>query len=158
MPRYVHQKNSYSCAPTAIINVAKWANLPITFKHDFNWIKKDIKMSKNGAYLANINKFIRKEYGKYIKIIYKKNPYFLDVKEHIENGGAVLLNYPFKIGKQNNCHIVLITKIIKNKWLVHNIHWKANMFLNTTTIMKYINPSKDLPWRSDVWLLTKKEE
>jgi hypothetical protein len=91
MTKYIKQYDTYSCAPTAILNALKWAGKRVTLKNK----KKYIKVCKaayafGGTYLSDFKKALGKL--KEIEIIkFTKNLKPQDIKESFKRGESVIV-------------------------------------------------------------------
>src|SRR3990167_4727504 len=135
MPNYIKQHHAASCGPIAIINVGKWINNSLSAKHDFKQITKEIKCDiyEKGTTDTALNKFLKNKFKNKIKIFKIYAPTIRETREHLINGGSVLISFSFHENSlkgskphQKGEHVALFTAYKDNKWIGHNATTKLS--------------------------------
>ena len=94
MPRYIKQKDDFSCGPVALLNVRLWAGQQITYKQNYEECKIMCKCSEEGTQRSHfqraLNYFALNSYNVYSN----SHLNIQDLTNHINaDGAAVLLHY-----------------------------------------------------------------
>ena len=130
MPRYIKQFDNDSCGPIAVINISKWLCLNYTIKNDYKRIYKETKCKKNrygvGTLLMHLDHFIRKEFCNNLKIRKVKRPNVIETRNHLLNGGSVLMAFSYKENNKIESHYALFTNYYCGKWIGHNATTKLS--------------------------------
>jgi hypothetical protein len=92
-PRYIHQRDSYSCGPTALYNVMQWAGeVYMTKKALMGMCGGREEIKKSGTDASVFNVVLENLPGIQIKkISFKSKLGTLD--DHIDKGGIVIISY-----------------------------------------------------------------
>lgn len=108
MPRYVRQKDQFSCGPIAIMNALKWAGIRTTYKTHFREIRTLCKTTASwGTTPENMTATIRK-YCRCLNFTTKSLVTLREIDEHLASGGAVILEYWFRDEMDYDGHYVFI--------------------------------------------------
>jgi len=109
MPRYVKQRDEYSCAPVALLNLCKWAGVSCAYDSErYRWIKtrcncKPFHGSPDPFIYATLLALAR-EYNWAVR--FRKDVTVAQIKVELEKGNAVLCCFEYDDGDD---HIALIT-------------------------------------------------
>ena len=128
--RWIKQRNNFSCATIAILNLMKWLGLRISYKRDYNRIRKKLHCDgSHGTYVRDFEKVIQTI--KQAVIQRKRNPTVRDLQKAIDAGYLVILRY--KISRYVN-HVVVLHKRNHHCFFIVNINkdghwWYDNAFL-----------------------------
>ena len=120
MPRFIKQRDEYSCGPVAIVNALKWAGIKATYAH----VKKYKRICKTeedmGTTLFAIHETLAAT--KVFKIVRLYNPPIKRIDEHIDGGGAVLFgSTKIKTEESYEGHYALIVSRSQKRYGVCNL-------------------------------------
>ena len=154
MTSYLTQpEDSTICGPVAIINVGRWSKHPV--KKSLKDICEEVQCDSGGTPIRHIDKSLRKEFKKKLKVIKKRYCSVNEAKKHIEKGNALLLSFLFKNNEEEKDvseHICLFTKVKDKKWYAHNLSFKKR----TSIILEEDMYEYFYRWgRPHIWLLKK---
>jgi hypothetical protein len=121
-PRYLRQRDLYSCGVIALLNALKWAGYNITYRKDFDKAKRACKCTPDGVYPNDFDVAIRR----YKKLIVLPDEHSFEapsiklLDEHLALGGAFVLSFIYKyhgvvevlhmtlcIGKSNGQYVMV---------------------------------------------------
>ncbi len=114
-PRYVKQRDQFSCGPVAIINILKWSGERFDCQDIIGPIQKLCKCSNpTGTNHPNFDKALRATTkmlgGFHVRRVYK--PKLPEVEKHLREGGVVALNYSWRPKKEKRGrHFMLLTGV-----------------------------------------------
>ncbi len=111
MPRYVRQRNDYSCGPVALLNALKWAGRKGAYRKDIELLKAECGTTRKGTPFANMVYAARFHRG-YFSVTSKRNVTIADINAHLRRGGAVILGSVSTILDPDAYHYFLITERI----------------------------------------------
>lgn len=158
IPKYIKQPNDFSCGPTTIINIGKWAGANLSLKKDFKRIESASGCSKDGTLIHNLDKIMRTELSSFCHIRRIKIPLIFKAEDHLKKGGALVLSFSFKDRSEPNglgAHVCLFTDVYKGRWVGHNLDSYENTTLaSRKLISKFFYD--DVPFGPALWLLKKK--
>ena len=99
MPRYVRQRDKYSCGPIAIINAIKWAGGHATVKKDHKRLVRTTNCSvmPKGVFRSNFDRVLRHEGRWIIKVTRRLRPGIKAIEEHVRKDDCVTI--------VNNCFL-----------------------------------------------------
>ena len=153
-PRYISQKDNYSCGPVAFINLMKWSGENVTYK-DINFYKEFLMCDKSGTFRGVFSVAIESLYNLNVKHV--SNPRSKDIDGCLDKGGSVVLVYSFYDEDEEDCeagHFMFVTKKCKKTYLCHNSgkkYSKTNYRWPRRSLLRYLMNNS-----SDAWLVTKK--
>lgn len=136
--RFVKQRHDATCAPIGILNAARFFDLDVTVKRDWQALLDLCRTDKDGTEVCHIDYALRTVLGQNdVKVLKKRKYYISDIEAHLDNGGIV---YACDSG-----HAFLIVGQTKKSFLMIN-NGKENYLARR---------SKDGVWMSltDVWML-----
>lgn len=109
MPRYMRQRNRFSCGPIAILNSLKWAGQKVTYEGWYRNLKRACGCNRIfGTNQKIFDKNLR-YLGSHLFTIRKRNrPKLSEIEKHVTNGGAVLLSYYWNNNGYSGRHFALI--------------------------------------------------
>lgn len=126
MPRYVRQRNKYSCGPVAIINAIKWAGGHVTMRKDFKRLIKATHCSFVGSYwgtnLSNLDCVLRHEGRRRFKVMRRSRSGIKAIEEHVRKDGcAAIINYCYpdkKTGGYCGHYMLLVDALPSGKTFI----------------------------------------
>ena len=113
-PRYAHQRNKFSCGPVAILNSLKWAGCRAAYREVIPSLCQLCECVRpKGTYHDPFDRALRavaKPAGMHVRRVF--HPKLAEVENHLEEGGAVILNYVYRprIGRDWR-HFILMVDI-----------------------------------------------
>jgi hypothetical protein len=157
--RYIGQRDHFRCGPIAVLNALKWAGVPVTEKKDLKRISKLCKcVAGRGTPKRATTIALRKSKGIILSKKVKK-PTLKVLDEWIDNGGAVLLRYTWKLGPKEKYykkykemyedlwvgHLAFVSARNKGHYVVHNFSWISEQKVSRALLEKYLSnqPSKN---------------
>lgn len=164
MTRYVRQKDKFRCGPVAILNALRWAGLNINYKKSINNLTLMCFCKPGrGTSHNNFDNALRELCENFFKVRRVYHPTLKQIEEHLQNNGAVILNYRIcRIKKEEQRHFQLVVGMDKNGKYFHSV----NAFSNKPAFFKISREKfKSSCLRSQrvdksfkAWFLTKKEK
>ena len=88
MPKYVSQKDDFTCAPRAVLNALKFRGDKEANLKNLKYIIADCKCDKDGSYQEDYIRTLRKYKFKVVK-----SRSYERVKNHLQNGEGVILSH-----------------------------------------------------------------
>lgn len=109
--RYVKQRDDYNCGPIAIVNVLKWAGLPLTYgsMHIFNQLMKT--SLRRGTRRSEISSVL-KLFKEVISFRHKKEPTLDDIRNHLDKGGIAIVLVRWMEDGQSWGHYFVVDEVI----------------------------------------------
>lgn len=89
--RYVHQPDPVSCGPVAVINVAKYYNMPLTLKHDFPWIRQACDPGEQGITPDKLEKILHEVFDEFLVIKRRLPKNFAEIDKFLKRSDAVIV-------------------------------------------------------------------
>jgi hypothetical protein len=116
---YVKQRNSFSCAPIAIINIGKWLGLPWTYEKQYKLFVEQMKCDKDGI--------SPKEFVRTLKTLDAKFDMFgqmelADIEKALEKGSIVAISSKWYYDGKPQIHLMLVVKQSLFSFQVVNAH------------------------------------
>lgn len=129
--RYVKQKDEYNCGPIAIVNVLKWAGLPLTYgsMHIFNHLMGT--SIRKGTRRLEMSKTL-KLFKQIINFRHKNEPSVEDIRNHLDKGGIAILLIRWIEDGESWGHYFVVDEVINGG------------------IYSVINFTKSMPARSNI--------
>lgn len=118
MPRYIKQKDDFSCGPIALLNVRLWAGQSVSYKQNYKECRVICKCSEEGTQRSHfqraLNHFAPNSYDVYT------NSYLniRDLANHIKADGIAVLMHYFPNAWYS--HFCLVTGRQGDDWVVIN--------------------------------------
>ena len=117
-PRYMKQRDQYSCGPVAIMNTLKWSGFKFSYEDQIEHFQSLCGCtSSEGTFHAPFDKALRiasKELGGFnVKRIYY--PKLWQIEKHLEAGGVIVLSYSWEVDEDYSRHFSLITGISSSR-------------------------------------------
>ena len=114
MIRYVRQQDAYRCGPISILNALKWAGRDVTYKKDLARISRSCKcIYPNGTTRGCFDRCLRIEGRGHLGIVKKMSFSIRDIDNHLEDGGAALINHAWRDESGDlSGHYCLLSRII----------------------------------------------
>jgi hypothetical protein len=156
LPRFIKQRDNYSCGPVAIVNALKWAGVRATYAHVTLYsilceTEKDI-----GTQISALHKALT--LTKAFKVVRLYNPSIKRIDEHVDGGGAVLFASTTVLTEEDyEGHYALIVSRSPKKFGICNLDTSGNSYRaypRNLFIRKYMKRFKR--GKPVVWLLTAK--
>lgn len=159
--RYTKQYDEYSCGPTALINALKWAGHSVSYKRDIKTYRTRVQCSQNGTgvmflgmalnFISHKIQVIDKYTNHYLFI--KKLPKWKRIKEHLTQGGGLILRYDWPNG--DDAHYILVTHLTQA--MVGVVNYKrrgpSHGFIQQRTLRQLLQQKESMV----CWLLAKTE-
>jgi hypothetical protein len=160
-PRYLKQRDKYSCGAIALLNALKWAGYQINYRRDFGRAYRACKCNKDGVYTNNFDTAIRR-YKKLIVLpeceSFEAPPIKL-IDECLENHGAIAMAYIYKYnGHVEVSHMTLCIGRKGNQYVfVNNARQakKAITLHKRSTVVKMLRFRDPYCGGCEVWFLNK---
>lgn len=160
-PRYLKQRNRFSCGVIALLNVLKWAGYNITYKRDFKRAYNSCKCSRDGVYPNYFDIAIRRY--KNLVVMPEDGPFNAPpislVDECLDNYGSVVFAYIYKYkGKIEVSHLTLcIGKVGKQYLFVNNSTGAKKVLIlqRRSTVVKMLRFSDPDFGGCECWFLTR---
>ena len=168
--RYVKQTNNYNCGPTAIYNLLLWGD-SVNWKNNYRQLNQICNpVPEFGTGYLSMNFTIRRAIEDTpVKLVnIKIQPKYQEVKDHLYNGGSVIINFHWRKDEKNGEHYVFIDECNENGGFVINdcpdnparVHYSdrkiklllSKYFFNDGKFKKYIYPDRIYP---KVWFFKK---
>lgn len=113
-PRYVKQRDKFSCGPVAIMNVLKWAGVELshdeTIKPFRTICRCDPEVGTNHPNFDRALRLITDEVGG-IKVRRVYKPKLPEIEQHLREEGIVILNYHWRYDDEWNRHFMLLVNV-----------------------------------------------
>ena len=161
-PRYVGQRDGFSCGPISILNVLKWAGYDVTSKYLAD-LKRYCKTDKGGTDTKNITKVLQR----YSKLKYQCVPFIKvqDLHNHIKNGGSAIVEISWfdKKKKETTGHYYAIVGILEygNVVSYKAINWKIGFtqnFADRKAIVKEFRKCMKSEENPKAWLIEREND
>ena len=116
-PRYVKQRDKFSCGPVAIMNVLKWSGMEFSHEYLRDWAGGLCECGPpDGTAHKKFEKGLRqasKAYGRPFTVRKVMHPTLAQIDEHLREGGAIVLNYYWRREDEgtSNRHFMLVAGI-----------------------------------------------
>lgn len=163
MPRYVKQRDRYSCGPVAIINALKWAGYPASYD-SIKYLRRLCKCkpysyeedwtgTRSGDFTAAI---IKAGHAKAFYCQYALQPSVETVRAHLDSGGAVVV----LVLMGEDAHYALFVGHCPGHILGINYDFKhAVIDMSTNSLRSLLKKGKIKGnLYPEVWLLSKPKE
>lgn len=149
MTYFIHrQRNLFSCGPVAILNALKWAGRGATYDSHYGLLVRECKTDVEGTHDKDLRKTLRK-YG----FKFKKTRLLQDIKDHLEDGGAMILSH---LDSDGEWHYSFWYAHRFNRYHGANIDMSKDLRSVTEYRMKrYLFDTDDLKDLPEALLLTK---
>lgn len=136
--KWYNQKDDTSCGPLAIYNILERYKIK---KPSLRFLKKKCKDDKGTSY----NNFTETLMLFNVQIsAIKIYPKLFDIRDFLNTGGIVVLNYYWENGKESGIHYSILTDITPfSMTIVNDIHYKTRNITNRevkSLLKKYHNP------------------
>ena len=135
MPRYLAQRNDYTCAPIAIINAEKWTGIHSTVKRLPELISA-CRTSKTGTYIDDWEKVARS--NPHFRMRKWREPNLRATRKHLLAGGGLFMDY---VCFDEKHHIVFIAGITywyrTTVWEMKNNCNAAHDFFHTQFVKRW---------------------
>lgn len=158
-PRYLKQKNSYSCAVIAILNLLKNLGYKYTYR-DYQRFKKWLGCNSGGTPHAFIRSGLRAIENDFqeIKSIRHSTPLTLKtIDKSLKRNSVVLVNFHYTVKKRKATHIFLLTRATKKMYECINVDDNQTITLiNRKELNKMLREKRD-GWPSCGWVIKKEE-
>jgi hypothetical protein len=159
-PKYLRQRDDFSCGPIALMNVLKWAGYNITYKDHTRFVKM-CKCSKTGTFSDAFDDALRR----YTKLMVLPDdgpfpaPKIELVDECLAVGGVVVFSYFYKYGgKTRISHLTVCIGAQDGRYVFVN---DSPQYLKRTitthkrkTVVKMLQ-FRDCGSECDVWFVHK---
>lgn len=129
MPRYVRQRNNYSCGPVALLNALKWAGRKCSYK-DLCAIQAQCRTTKQGTPFLDMVYAARLYKGDF-SVVARHHVTLAKIDAHLKNGGIVILGSVSTLRSADNYHYFLITEKVGLK---HESSYRAVNFDKRATL------------------------
>ena len=148
-PRYLKQRDRFSCGAIALLNCLKWAGYQVNYRRDFGRAIRACKCTIDGMFDYNFDKAIRRY--KNIMVMPDDKSMFAPsinlVDECLENNGAVVMSYIYKYkGKVEISHITVCIGRKGKQYLFANNSVggkKALIYQRRSTVIKMLRFSEN---------------
>lgn len=148
-PRYLKQRDQFSCGPIAIINAAKWAGRHLTYA-DLRAISTACGcVSPTGTRQRGIDGVLRT----LCRVTYCCNPTKDRLDKHLKAGGAAVVNFGIDRGDEWDGHYVFVPERLGMCYVVVNDGTTTKCYTNRTFLTRCWRRYKGRPLR--VWLLSR---
>jgi hypothetical protein len=158
LPRYLKQRDHYSCGAIALLNTLKWAGYQVSYQRDFKRACRTCKCTKEGMFDHHFDTAIRR----YKKLVVLPDdgsfhaPPIKLVDECLDSGGAVVISFIYKYqGIAETSHIALCIGRKGKRYLFANNSAgakKALIYQRRSTVVKMLRFSEN-GCGSEVWFL-----
>ncbi len=116
--RWIKQRDHHSCVPIAILNILKWAGVPVTYRSAFDYWKEKVKHTVDGTHIQDYG-FILSRIPE-VKVKRKTLPSLAEIDAVLSEGNAVLLRAAWKTDDEIHRHILLIAGRTAKSWFLTN--------------------------------------
>lgn len=175
MPRYVKQRNTYSCGVIAVINALKWAGYNFTYDQLYNVLSEVLQTnSEIGTEEKYLDKVLKLFGSKVFSVTHVKSINFKQLNKEIEEGHAVILlthtddhdkdmHYFLVIGKQDKKFIAInlftneSESLITEKQLRFYLDRKKLKNIISSNDMDLKKARKDFKYYPQAWILESNE-
>jgi len=111
-PRYAKQRDKWSCGPTALLNVLKWAGYDVTYKDDIGWLSEECGAERTkGTFIWKFDRALRhvsKRHNLDLKMVNAPSSEVLE--NHVRGGGLAVVYYSYSL-KDSIGHYMLINSV-----------------------------------------------
>jgi hypothetical protein len=119
-PRWIRQKDEYSCGPIAVANVLKWAGVPTSWKRSKRSLQKLCRTNKDlGTNENDMEAALRKLGAGHITVQRRVRWKMAELIGHVESRGCVVVDFtvPFRYNmarpwNQRECHYAVCVDIM----------------------------------------------
>jgi hypothetical protein len=119
--RWIKQRNSHSCVPVAILNIIKWAGVPVNYESDFDYWKEKVNLSADdGAHIRDYALLLKSLPN--VKLQRKSRPTPTEIDAALSKGNAVLLRSAWKSNSDIRRHLLLIVGRTEKSWFLTNTY------------------------------------
>lgn len=130
-PRYVKQRDKFSCGPVAIMNILKWSGERFSYQETIDLFRKLCECNNpRGTNHPNFDKALRavtkRLGGFHVRRVH--NPKLPEVEKHLREEGVVILNYFWRNEKEGAYrHFTLLTSVSETgkSFLTVNDNWEG---------------------------------
>lgn len=161
MPKYVGQKDGFSCGPIALINTAKYYGFPMKIS-DLPWVQEECRtgailgLDYQGTSFSDLRRACRRLMGLELRFKEVLKPTLEDIRDWVSyEDGVVILAYAFAYawnrGTRDGAHYITISANTSNGgFLVHNGNeHKRNEIWTPDQLaarIRHSNQYIDYPW------------
>lgn len=122
---YVAQRDRYSCGPVAVLNVMKWAGIPVTKKNlrtlitACEAVPRTVNPDNPGTTQERLEQVFQRMLDSKATFTKIWDPSEMIIRDHIISGGIVGLHYNY-FKSDWNAHFSLVIDILGRDWVMVN--------------------------------------
>ena len=140
MPRFLHQRQKYTCGPVAILNALKFFGRRVTEKN----LPKIVKITKCDPYAGTLPSGLEKGLRAVKKGLFKlkkAKPSYSKLLTHLDILNPAILIYP---AQDNNFHAVLLFQKKGQKYIINDKDGKTVQVISDFDLFDLVQPESML--------------
>ena len=112
MPRYVKQRDKYSCGPVAILNALRWAGVNADYGQSVKRFTATCKCAPpEGTAHREFDSALRKAGKRIFQVRRVHRPLLPQIEAHLQEGGVIVFNYYWRKKDEEHRHFILLAGI-----------------------------------------------
>lgn len=161
MPRYVRQRDRWSCGPIAVLNALRWVGLDLPYSFAMNELWRDLHVRPpKGTCYYDVDDYLKA--AAKISGLFKVQEFFPSpptsrLIEHLQAGGAIIFRYRWKYRGKVGYHLEFLADCSPSGRRILAINARKRKTKSWFNLHQFKACEFSSPSSTVAWLLTRKD-